>query len=490
MALRWDSAMVIGGGIAGLLAARVLSDFYGKVIIVEKDALSQKPELRPGTPQAFHPHRITGRGKAVIDRFFPDYEKDLVAYGAPSSLNKTIYQQNQYGTMVGQYPRNDIKFSRPVLEFVIRQRVRKIPNVQFLQKHDVVHLLSSPDRQTITGILGRDRVSNEEREISADLVVDTSGRSSKLPQWLKELGYGVPAPDRMTAAIGYSTRRYKLPSHSLHLAEKWDAIVIAGHPSTGTYHGVFSFIENNVAETLLYRPDGIHPPAEPEAYAKEIARLPSPLISEIVSELEPLANPRSYRVPALFRQHFEQMARWPEGLIVIGDAFCNFDPIFGQGMTVSAMEAEVLHSMLREQRTDPKPHFEQNVLQKIQDVITPAWWLNCIADLQWKGVEYEGSQPLKGLEFGKKFMDLYLKRATEEQDWKLYGTYWAVNTLSVSPQCILNPQTVTDVLSACPKGRLWLNELLAEQKKPLEELLDDILPSFHGEVFQPISCIH
>ncbi len=487
MAMRWDSAIVIGGGIAGLLAARILSEFYSKVVIVEKDAFSDQPELRPGTPQAFHPHRITGRGKAVINRFFPDYEKDLEAHGAPSSLNKTVHQHNQYGTMVAQYPRNDIKFSRPVLEFVIRQRVRNITNVQFLQKHDVVHLLSSADHQTITGILGRNRVTNEEKEIHADLVIDTSGRSSKLPKWLKELGYEVPAPDRMTAVIGYSTRRYKLPSHLLHLAEKWDAIVIAGHPSTGTFHGVFSFIENNVAETLLYRPDGIYPPTDPEAYAKEIARLPSPLITEIISKLEPMTNPRSYRAPGLFRQHFEQMVHWPEGLLVIGDAFCNFDPIFGQGMTVSAMEAEVLHSLLREQQTDPKPLFEQNVLQKIQDVIAPAWWLNCTADLQWEGVEYEGSQPLKGIEFGQKYMDLYLKHATEEQNWKFYGMYWAVNTLSFPPKAILNPQMVSTVLTSSSEGRLWLDELLAEYKKPLEELLDDILPSFSGEVFQPIS---
>lgn len=481
---KWGKALVIGGSIAGLLTARVLSDYFEEVLIVDKDKFPEKPENRPGTPQAFHPHRFTLRGKSIIERFFPGYEDDLVAYGAPSSLNKTIHQMNQYGTIVIQYPRNDIKFSRAVLEWVLRQRVKEIPNVRFLPKHDVICLLTTPDQTTVTGVQVRERGKiGQEKTLTADIVFDTSGRSSKLAKWLEDLGYDVPNPDLLKVDLGYSTRRYKVPSHLAHLIEKWDVINIAGQPANGTFTGVFSFIENQIAEVLLYRPGGHYPPTNIEEYEQTVAHLPSPIIAEMLQEFEPITHPQGYRVPELYRHHYEQMQRWPSGLLVLGDAFCIYDPIFGQGMTVAAIEVEMLESCLHEQRNDPKPHFEKRVLRKIQDVIEPAWWLNCATDLQWEGVEYAGSQPLKGISFGKKYMDMYLRHATIQRNFKLYGLYWAVNTLSLSPREIMNPQMVTTILTASDEGKQLLAELSQEYGKPLEEVLDEIVPSFSQEPF-------
>ncbi|MGO4272064.1 FAD-dependent oxidoreductase, partial [Paenibacillus sp. TAF58] len=205
-----SKAIVIGGGMAGLMTARVLSDHYEEVLIVEKDDLPSGPDLRPGTPQAFHPHRFTTRGKSITDQLFPGYENDLVAQGSPSSLNKTVYFMNQHGSLEMKYDRNDIKFSRAVLEWVIRQRVKAITNVRFLPRHDVIRLLLTPDRSAVTGVQARDRdQSKQEKALTADLVIDTSGRSSKLMGWLAELGYEVPKPDLLKVSLGYSTRRYK-----------------------------------------------------------------------------------------------------------------------------------------------------------------------------------------------------------------------------------------------------------------------------------------
>ncbi|MGG0240402.1 FAD-dependent oxidoreductase [Bacillus rhizoplanae] len=483
-----ERALIIGGGIGGLLTARVLSDYYGEVLIVDKDDFPEKPENRPGTPQAFHPHRSTLRGKSIMERLFPGYEEDLLAQGAPSSLNKTIHHMNQYGTIVFQYPRNDIKFSRAVLEWVLRQRMKEIPNVRFLPKHDVIRLLTTPDQATVTGVQVRERGQiGQEKALTADMVFDTSGRSSKLAKWLEDLGYDVPDPDLLKVTLGYSTRRYKIPSHLTHLTEKWDAINITGQPANGTFTGVFSFIENHIAEVLLYRPDGHYPPTNAKEYEQTIAQLPSPIIAEILQELEPITAPRGYRVPELFRHHYEQMQRWPSGLLVLGDAYCIYDPIFGQGMTVAAIEVEMLESCLHEQRNDPKPYFEQRVLQKIQDVIEPAWWLNCATDLQWEGVEYMGSQPLKGISFGQKYMDLFLKHATIQRNFELYGLYWAVNTLSLSPRNIINSQMVTAVLTASDEGKQLLSELSQKYGKPLEEILDEIVPSFSGAPFESMN---
>ncbi|MDF2963615.1 MAG: squalene epoxidase family protein [Paenibacillus sp.] len=465
------TALVIGGGIAGLLTARVLSDYYEEVLIVEKDNFTKKPDERTGTPQDFHPHRFTMRGKMIIGRLFPGYEDELLALGAPSVQNKTVYNMNQYGSVEVQNPRDDIKFSRALLEWIIRRRVNELPNVRFLLKHDVIGLLTTPDHTAVTGIKVRERgLLGPVKTLVGDLVLDTCGRSSKLAKWLVDLGYDVPRPDLLKVALGYSTRRYKVPSRLTHQLDKWDTINIAGQPANGTFTGVFSFIENHTAELLLYRPGGHYPPTDAEAYEQAAAQLPSPIIAEILHGLEPVTPPRGFRVPELYRHHYERMERWPSGLLVLGDSFCIYDPIFGQGMTVAAIEAEALEASLHEQRYDPKPQFEQRLLPKIQEVIEPAWWLNCAADLLWEGVEYAGSEPLKGISFGRRYMDLYLKHATTGPHLELYGLYWAVNTLSLSPREIMNPQMVTAVQ--------LLAELLQENGRPLEDVLDEIVPSF------------
>lgn len=472
-------ALVIGGSITGLLTARVLSSYYEEVILIDKDEFPDHPADRNGAPHGFHPHRFTQRGKMITEQLFPGYEEELVALGSPSSLNKTVHMMNQYGTVAGPYQRNDIKFSRAVLEWVIRGRVKEIPNIRLLTEHDVIGLHTTPNHKTVTGVQVRERGTGMKSEFLADLVVDASGRASKLTQWLKEFGYDVPRPDRMKAAIGYSTRRYNVPAHLKYLIEKWDVINIMGQPAQGTFTGVFSFIENQVAEMLLYRPGGHYPPTDAEDFEQEVAQLPTPMIAEILCELEPIGTPKGFRVPELYRHHYEQMERWPDGLLVLGDAFCIYDPIFGQGMTVAAIEVDLLNTLLQERQNNPEPHFEQKVLRRIQEeAITPAWWLNCAADLQWDGVEYEaGTEPLKGIAFGSRYMNLILKEGSANHNFKLFGLYWGVNSLALPLHELFNPQMVKSVLEASEEGQQLLADLLKESELPLEEALAKMIPS-------------
>ncbi|CAG7644405.1 Putative epoxidase LasC [Paenibacillus solanacearum] len=482
-ASREGKAIVIGGSIAGLLTARVLSDYYEEVLIIDKDHFPDRPADRAGTPHGFHPHRFTMRGKQITERLFPGYENDLLALGAPTSLNKTVLNLNAYGSFTGPYQRNDIKFSRAALEWVLRQRVKRLPQVRLLSNHDVIELITDSGRSAVTGVQVRERGKTERQAIAGDMVVDTSGRHSRLPQWLESLGYDVPDPDLLKVNLGYSTRRYKVPSELRHVADTWDVINIAGRPGSGTYTGVFSFIENHVAEMLLYRPGGHYPPTDAEAFEQAVASLPNPVITDILRQLEPLGPPRGFRVPELYRHRYERMPQWPSGLLVLGDALCIYDPIFGQGMTVAAMEAEVLESCLSERNRASTDGFERLVLQKIQETIEPAWWLNCANDLQWTGVQYAGSEPLKGITFGQQYMDLYLKHATVTQSWELYGLYWAVNTLSVSPERILNPQMASTVLGATDEGRALLAELTRQYGSSWEDAWDRIVPQFSAAVY-------
>ncbi|MFS0838501.1 FAD dependent oxidoreductase [Paenibacillus sp. 1P03SA] len=482
-------ALVIGGSIGGMLAAKVLADFYDEVLIVDKDEFPLEPADRSGTPHGYHPHRFTQRGKTVFERYFPGYEEDLLQLGALSSLNKTVTNTNEYGTISGPYPRRDIKFTRALLEWVIRERVKRIPNVSFLPGHEAVQLMSTPDRKKVTGAVVRCRSgSGEEKPYPADLVIDTGGRLSGLTKWLEFIGLEVPPSDYLDVNLGYSTRRYKVPAGKEHLLQKWDVINIAGQPAKGTFTGVLSFIENNRAEMLLYRPGGHYPPTREGDYEKAAAALPGSAIGEILEELEPAASPRGFRVPQLYRRHFEQMKDWPAGLLVLGDAYCIFDPIFGQGMTVAAIEAEALEACLRKQSLAPvpSPEFERGVLRRLQDVIDPAWWLNCAADLRWEGVTYSGTVPLQGIEFGRRYMNLVLKYATGEKNMKFFGLYWAVNTLSLPPDHLFRPDLVREVLSSSGEGRELLDELLREGSGCLSAALEKIVPAFSETAYETV----
>ncbi|MCD7034092.1 FAD dependent oxidoreductase [Metabacillus sp. GX 13764] len=466
-------AAVIGGGYGGLITAKVLSNYYEEVFLFEKDTLPEKPAERPGTPQAFHPHRFTVRGKEITNAFFPGYEEDLLSLGAPSSFQKTIHQEYPYGKMSFQYPRDDIKFSRSLLEAVIRERVRKIPGIQFFQNHKATGLLFSEDGR-VTGV--KTLESHSESSFEADLTVDASGRNSKLSDWLKAAGYAVPSEDEFYIHLGYTTQRYKLPSHLSHIAKTYDTIMLNALPSEQPFTLGLSFIENEIAEFFAGGIGGHYPPRDPDHFLKLFQ--PFPVLSDIINELIPLAGPKTFRVEKTYRRHYEEMADWPKGLLAIGDSLCIVDPIYGQGMTLAGIQAEKLDELLKT-RTDNQ-EFEKSVLSAFQDIIYPAWWLNCAADLRWEGTSYQSERPLPMIAFGKKYMDLLLKHAVTQQNGKLYGLYWAVNTLSVPLAQLFQSGLAISILNSSPEGRLLLDELLTAENKPAEDIFRAMASSITG----------
>lgn len=474
-------AVIIGGSMGGLLTAKVLSEYFTEVLIIEKDELPEKPVDRAGTPQGFHPHRLTPRLKIILDRLFPGYNDVLLNNGAPATFNKHSFQVNHYGKIaIGPSQEKEATCSRALLEWTIRSYVKKISNVRFLEKHDVLGLQTNFDATVVMGVYLRDRTSKQEKSLSADMVLDISGRRSKLSSWLQKLGYEIPEPDRLKVSLAYSTRRFRIPAE---LAEKWDVIRIAGHPLTNTFTGVFSIIENDIAEVLLYGLGGKYPTIKQDEYYKEVLNLSDPSIAEMMEHLHPITAPRGFQVPELIRQRFDKMKKWPAGLLVLGDALCHVDPIFGQGISMAAIEVEMLETCLQEQQDNPVSNFEHHALSRIQDAIEPGWWLNCAADLSWPGVEYVG-EPLDGIEFASKYMELYLKHATVQQNLQQYGMYWAVNTLLFSPRVLFNPEMIAAVMAYASDGdRQWYNEITQGTGQLTEDQLDQLIPSFSGASF-------
>ncbi len=176
------------------------------------------------------------------------------------------------------------------------------------------------------------------------------------------------------------------------------------------------------------------------------------------------------------------MENWPSGLLVLGDAFCNFDPIYGQGMTVAAIEAEMLDTCLKEHFTH-KPGFERKVLQRMQQAIEPAWWLSSIADLRWKGVEHVGAVPLKGVKFAQKYFALYLKQAIKqanEGNSSMLQKYIMMNGLVHSPHEIINSDMLSMLITGdeSSEGKELLKELGEVDKRFLQERIHELIPSF------------
>lgn len=474
-------AVIIGASMGGLLTAKILSEYFTEIVMIEKDKLPDEAVDRAGTPQGFHPHRFTPRLVLILNRLFPGYQDILLENGAPTTYNKYMHQINHYGKVViGPSQEREITCSRALVEWTIRGYIRKLPNVKILDQQEVLNLQTNSDGTQVTGVVFRDRVSRQEKSIFADIVVDTSGRRSKLASWLQNLGYEVPAPDRLKVSLAYSTRRFRI---STELAKKWDVIRIAGHPSTNTFTGVFSTIEDGVAEVLLYGLGGKYPTIRPDKFYEEASRLSDPSISEMIQKMEPITTPRGFQVPELVRQRFDKMKNWPAGLLVLGDALCHVDPIFGQGITMAAIETEVLEDCIKEQQKNPIQNFEQYVLSRIQAAIEPGWWLNCAADIAWSGVEYVG-EPLKGLQFASKYLDLYLKHVTIRQNLPHYGLYWAVNSLLLSPRKIFNIEMISAVMvDATDEDREWYNEFTHGIGQLTEEQLDQMIPSFSGASF-------
>ncbi|MBD3917386.1 FAD dependent oxidoreductase [Paenibacillus sp. PR3] len=479
-----ERAIVIGGGIAGLLAAKVLSDYYGEVVIVDRDDFPLEPVNRPGTPQAFQPHRFTPRSRLILNRLFPDLIDELIKHGAYPTRGKNVHLLNPYGCMSAVEHNHDASFSRALFEWVIRSKIRATENVRLLGMNEATYLQTSEDRSRITGIVIKERESGERKQstMKADLIIDTSGRLSKTVQWLSELEYKVPQPDRLKIDLGYSTRRYRIPAGR---KEELGTIRMEGDPIAATHAGAFSIIEDDTAELVLWNLNGRYPSTDPTLFEQEIRQLGNPLLNDALQGLEPIGQPRGFRVPELSRQHFEQMQDWPSGLLVMGDAFCQLDPVYGQGMTLAAIEAEILEECIQRQLNHPIPRFELDVLQRMQNNIEAAWWLNVVSDLRWKGVEYLGMQPIQGLTFAQNYFDHLLKFSTENANYDILGLYWLINSLFLSPQQLFHADMVTALLAAdsCGDAKRWLDRWIEESDQPMVERLSQTIPSFAGATF-------
>ncbi len=376
-----DRAVVIGASMAGLLAARVLSERFTEVVLLERDALPEQAGPRKGTPHALQPHGLLARGRQILDELFPGFSHALVAQGGLAGDIGTEVAVDANGQRFIGSPAgiDSLAVSRPAIEAEIRRRVRALPGVRVLTEIEVLTPLHEQGRVVGVRLLGQD--GSAAQTMAADLVVDCSGRGSRSPTWLREWGYQPPAEEQVQIGLAYTSAYFKRTPGQPPLACVIGAataalprpsILIAQEPEQQPAQdgqprwvaGVGGYAGDHVDVTR-------------EAMAERARRINNPEIAALAERGEMIGQPMRYGFPHSQRRHYETLSRLPQAYLVMGDALASFNPIYGQGMTVAACEALALRAALAKGLNGLAPRFFKAAAR----VIDTPWQLAVGGDL-------------------------------------------------------------------------------------------------------------
>lgn len=424
-------AIVLGGSIAGLCAARVLADHYSRVTIIERDVLDSNIEPRKGVPQGQHAHVLLCSGARALERMFPGFRAEIIERGAlPDDVGRAGYIIAGVRIAKTDSELEILRMSRPLLEGCIRERVRTLPNVRILDACDILGV--TVVAAAIRGVRYVHRHLKVEQWLPAEMVVDATGRGSKLPCWLQSCGFEMPAEDRVKVDIGYTTCIYKRPESTRDRAG-----VMVGALAPNKRCGVGAALEGDRFIVSLVGYLGDHAPTDAASMPEFARTLPAPDLFDIIRDAEPITKAVQGRFPHSQRRYYERLDAFPSGLLAIGDALCAFNPNFAQGMSVAILEAELLGRLLPEHSSDA---LRRAYFQGCSAIIETPWSLSVGADLRFPQVE--GPRPL-----ASRLRNRYLKRLLRAagDDAEIALAYLRVSNLVRPPASLFAPRIVARV---------------------------------------------
>jgi len=431
---RGGHAVVLGASMAGLLTARVLSESYERITVVERDELPAGPEHRRGVPQSRHLHVLLARGTSILEDLFPGFVSEAVIAGASTAdaLARVRLMVSGHRLLQRDVGLRTVLAGRPLVEGVVRTRVRALTGVGFLDRHDVVGLTATADGRRVTGV----RVQaggGAEQSIEADLVVDATGRGSRSPLWLEQLGHGRPEVEKVQVGLAYGTRTYRLPDGAMGKDQLMLNNATPGHQRAA----VLAEQEDGLTRLTVAGMLGDKPPLDPKGFDAFTASLRFPDIFEAVRDGEALHDPIGFQVPANIRHRYERMRSFPDGFLILGDAVCSFNPVYGQGMTSAAMQAEAMRAVLAGDRALTWQRFFRAAARAID----PAWQISAGGDLAFSGVIGRRTPLIR-------MVNAYLPRvhAAASRDEEMSERFIRVAALVDRPEVLVRPGTVLRVL--------------------------------------------
>ncbi len=449
-------AVVIGSSIAGLTSARVLIDHFARVTIIERDRLPDTAEFRSGAPQARHVHVLRLAGQRILEQQFPGLVDELLAGGAEAVNAGNEAEFFLFGRWRGPRYRSKIvsvSSSRPLLESTIYRRLAVHPRVSVIQEHDVVGLMADEAGARVTGVRLRHRGESSApvTELAADLVVDASGRGSKAPLWLEELDFTPPRETVIDAFPGYTSRLYRRPAGA---QQGWKTMYIIPTPPNSPRGGVIVPIEGDRWLVTLIGMGGDYPPADEAGFLAFARSLPSLRFYEAIRNAEPLTEPYGFRRNENRLRHYDQLPRYLEGFLVIGDGVGAMNPIHAQGMTVSAMASLALGQCLAAQRRQPvKPlaGLAETFQKALSRVVAGPWHMATSIDRRWPAT-VGADEPLAWTaRLRQKYFTLVIRAMVH--DPQVAEAFFHVQHMVAPAKTLYRPAVVLRVLASALRRR-------------------------------------
>jgi 2-polyprenyl-6-methoxyphenol hydroxylase-like FAD-dependent oxidoreductase len=434
--------IIMGASVAGLWTARALSDHFDEVLVIERDQLPEGAEFRSGVPQARQYHTLLLAGLCQMEIWFPGLRQELIEDGA---IPYDPVRDVRWRLHDRWYPQFDSKqillsCSRLLLESRIRKRMRQNPCIHFIAGLEVSGLALDADQRRVIGVKTKERrggsaYGSADPVHQADLIVDALGRRSQTPEWLIELGYAAPRESEVDSFLGYVTRRYKRKPNT-------PMLLVGPMPPNDPYAALIFPEESDTMVALIAGYNKNYPPTDPaefDAFAHKLG----PEFEAALQGAEPISQPYGYRGTSSRWRHYEELDRWPERFVVLGDAFCGFNPIYGQGMTVAAMSAVALAKHI--QKSDGNlDGMARPVLQQISKITQAIWLLATSADLEWPGTTGGTSSNSLMDRFGRWYVNKLLEASAFDRQARLQ--FLAVNQLTKPGTALFAPHIFLRVM--------------------------------------------